>query len=246
MTLKYRWLGCVAMSGALSATQAYAECEKPLLPEGVPGYSVCKDWPAYDGQTITALSQIEPDPTLSDAPDGMGMYDLKLAVMSNIDGKPLARYAQASVYSSDAVRFDGLSIDTARYKLTSDLRAFGVRAGFTGSSRANPFEQAILSLYVREGNVLRPVLEQLVIESGNGEWDTNCAGEFSHTKRTLDMAKTSSHGFADLIVRSVTTDTQNLVGRDDCEYKETVGKTVLTTLRYDGRQYVVPKEMQGL
>ena len=90
MTLKYRWLGCVAMSGALGATQAYGRCEQPSLPEGVPGYSVCKEWPAYDGQTITALSQIEPDPTLSDAPDGTGMYDLKLAVVSNIDGKPLA------------------------------------------------------------------------------------------------------------------------------------------------------------
>ncbi|MNP56817.1 hypothetical protein D3C76_1515740 [compost metagenome] len=104
----------------------------------------------------------------------------------------------------------------------------------------------MLSLYVREGNVLRPVLEQLVIESGNGEWDTNCAGEFSHTKRTLDLAKTSSHGFADLIVRSVTTDTQSSVGKDDCQSKDVVGNTVSTTLRYDGRQYVVPKELQGV
>lgn len=246
MTLKYRWLGCVAMSGALGVTQAWAECEPPPLPEGVPGFAVCKDWPAYDGQTITALSQIEPDPTLSDAPDGMGLYDLKLAVVSNIDGKPLARYAQASVYSSDAVRFDGLSIDTARYTLTSDLRAFGVRAGFIGASRANPFEQAVLSLYVREGNKLRPVLEQLAVETRNGEWDTHCAGEFSHTKRTLDLAKTRSHGFADLIVRSVTTGTQNTAQNDDCTSRDTVGKTVLTTLRYDGRQYVVPKEMQGI
>ncbi|APC15537.1 hypothetical protein BLL42_07275 [Pseudomonas frederiksbergensis] len=245
MTLKYSWLGCVAMSGALGATQAYAECGTPPLPEGVPGYSVCKDWPAYDGQTITALSQIEPDPTLTDEPAGTGMYDLKLAVVSNVDGKPLARYSKASVFSSDAFRFDGLSIDTARYKLTSDLRAFGVRAGFTGSSRANPFDEAWLSLYVREGNTLRPVLEQLVIESGSGEWDTNCAGEFSRTKRTLDMAKTSSHGFADLIVKSVTTGSLNTVKNGECEYNDTVGKTVLTTLRYDGRQYVVPKEMQG-
>lgn len=246
MTLKYSWLGCVAMSGALGATQAYAECVTPPLPEGVPGYSVCKDWPAYDGQTITALSQIEPDPTQSNEPDGMGMYDLKLAVVSNVDGKPLARYAKASVFSSDAVRFDGLSIDTARYKLTSDLRAFGVRAGFTGSSRANPFGESQLSLYVREGNTLRPVLEQLVIESASGEWDTNCAGEFSNIKRTLDIAKTSSHGFADLIVKSVTTGSQDSVKNGECESKDTVGKTVLTTLRYDGQRYVVPKELKGL
>ncbi|MBU6959565.1 hypothetical protein KRR23_17725 [Pseudomonas sp. CVAP len=245
MTLKYSWLGCVAMSGALGATQAYAECVTPPLPEGVPGYSVCKDWPAYSGQTITALSQIEPDSTHSDEPDGMGMYDLKLAVVSNVDGKPLAHYSKASVFSSDAIRFDGLSIDTARYKLTSDLRAFGVRAGFTGLSRANPFGESRLSLYVREGNTLRPVLEQLVIESGGGEWDTNCAGEFSNIKRTLDIAKTSSHGFADLIVKSVTTGSQDSVKNGECESKDTVGKTVLTTLRYDGQRYVVPKELQG-
>ncbi|WMY72467.1 hypothetical protein RHD99_13315 [Buttiauxella selenatireducens] len=244
--LKYKILGYIAIISILGVSQAYAECEAPPLPEEGAGYSVCKDWPAYDGQTITALSKIEPDPKLSEMEDGSGMYDLELSVVSTINGKPLANYSKASVFSSDAFRFDSLRIDTARYKLTSDLRAFGVRASFTGSSRPNPFYETWLSLYVREGNVIRPVLEKLVIESGSGEWDTNCAGEFSHTKRSLDMAKTRSHDFADVIVKSVTTDSKSWVENGDCKSKDTVGKTVLTTLRYNGQQYVVPEKMRGL
>ncbi len=54
------------------------------------------------------------------------------------------------------------------------------------------------------------------------------------------------YGFADLIVKSVTTDSLNTVKNGECEYKDTVGKTVLTTLRYDGRQYVVPEDLKGL
>ena len=52
--------------------------------------------------------------------------------------------------------------------------------------------------------------------------------------------------FADLVVKSVTT---GLVGEgspDNCEMKTTNDKPVLTTLRYDGKAYVLPQEFKGL
>jgi hypothetical protein len=246
MSLKHWWLGSVVMNGVLGATSVYAECEPLPLPEKVLGYSVCKEWPAYEGQTITALSKIESAPTLDDPRDGSGTYGLNLAVIADADGRPLASYTEASVFYSDIdmVKFNGLDIDTARYNLAPGLSAFSVRADFTSSSGS--FHEVLVSLYVREGNSLRPVLEQLSIESGSGARDTVCAaGKFSHTKRTLDVAKTRSHGFFDLIVKSVINNSVATENEGKCEYKDAGSKTLVKTLHYNGRQYVVPEEMQS-
>ncbi|MGE7956686.1 hypothetical protein ACQKQA_08800 [Pseudomonas sp. NPDC089530] len=245
MTLKSGLFGCVAISGLMAvAPGVFAQCMEAVLAPGKAGYSVCKDWPAYPGQTITAISQLEGDPAVENAYDE-GMYDLALAVVPSDGGVPLASYFRASLFSSDAIRFNGLSIDTARYTLTPQVRAFGVRAEFRGSSRANPFGETWLSLYVKEGKTLRPVLESLIVESHGGEWDTNCAGEFWETRRTLEMASTRSHGYADLIVRSVASGSKSTRKGEECEGIPSTGKTVLTTLRYDGNQYVVIDGMKG-
>jgi len=246
MGLKRSVMGYGVVVGLLTmASHALAECVVPALQEGVVGFAVCKDWPAYPGMTITALSQIEANPS-AEEPDGQGLYDLKLAVVSSEGLGTLASYSRASVFVSDAVRFEGLSIDTARYKLTPQLRAFGVRSTFHGSSGPNPFGEVWLSLYVKEGDVLRPVMEKLVVGTNGGEWDTNCAGEFWETRRTLEMASTSSHGYVDLIVRSVASGSKSTRKGEECENIPSTGKTALTTLRYDGNQYVVPNELKGI
>lgn len=64
--------------------------------------------------------------------------------------------------------------------------------------------------------------------------------------RTLEVAKTSSHGYADLIVKTRETGTTSEGEGDACEDKTTVYKSVLTTLRYDGKSYILPPGFKGL
>nr|WP_065257667.1 hypothetical protein [Pseudomonas bananamidigenes] len=208
-------------------------------------FSVCKDWPAYPGLTLNAVSKFEPDPVYGKSGD-VGSYDLALSVVSGGGSEPLASYYKPSAFLSDAFALESVEFDTARYKLTPEIRAFGVRVAFKGSSRVNPMDETSLSLYVREGDTLRPVLDRLVVYGYNGEWDGNCAGERASTQRTIEIGKTSSHGYADLIVKSVTTGT---VGKGDpgtCNEKTTTGKPVLTTLHYDGKSYVLPKGFKAI
>ena len=242
--MRTMWISAAALCGWLMAGQAWAGCTPPSVSTEV-DFSLCKDWPAYPQLTITALSTFVPDPVYGHG-DRVGSYDLSLAVITAGGPKPLAAYHQPSAFLSDAIALDNLELDTARYKLTPDLRAFGVRAHVKGSSRVNPLDETLLSLYVKESDKLRPVLDRLLVYSFSGEWDGNCAGERAETVRTLEMGKTSSHGYADIIVRSVTT---GLVGegpRDTCESKTTHEKPVLTTLRYDGKTYVLPQGFKGV
>ncbi|MGH8330062.1 MAG: hypothetical protein ACRER3_24500, partial [Pseudomonas fluorescens] len=132
-----------------------------------------------------------------------------------------------------------------RYKLTPDSRAFGIRSSFEHSSSVNLYHKTELALYLKEGDALRPVLEGLVISTGRGEWDGNCAGEGERTQRTVDIGNTTHNGFADLVVSSTVTVTKNFLVGDECKDTSRKLKTTRVTLNYDGKQYVVPEALRG-
>ncbi len=236
-------LGCI---GALLGSAAVAaQCLPPPRNAQVPGFSLCKDWPAFADQSISLLSELTPEPGVVDATED-GTYDLQLAVLDRKGGQVLASYRQPAAFVSDAIRLDSLKLDTGRFQLAPQVRAFGVRAAFSGSSRVNPFDQVWLNLYVREGNTLRPVMEKFLAYSYSGEWDGQCTGQRVETTRTLDIARTRSQGYADLIVRSVSVTTLGEGQGEQCQSRSVTTQPVLTTLHYDGQRYVLPSELSGL
>ena len=244
MTVKSGLIRCVALGGWLMAGQAFADCTPPAV-AGQWDFSVCKDWLVDPPLTITAVSKFVADPVYGGG-GRIGSYDLNLAVLSANDSTPLATWHQPSAFPTDAIALESVELDTARYKLTPTLRAFGVRAIFKGSSSVNPLNETVLSLYVKEGDKLRPVLDRLVVYRFSGEWDGNCAGDRGTTVRTIEIGKTSSHGFADLILKSVTTGLTGEGPPETCEIKTINYKPEMTTLRYDGKSYVLPSDFQSL
>lgn len=220
-------------------------------------FSSCKAWPDDTRNSIVALSYLQSSETDTGQDsrsqynkygneDGMGDYDLDVLIVNSTTRKPLARLLQKAAIASDAWRFNGLAIDTARYRLAPGIRAFGVRATHSSSSRANPAGTTELNLYVHKNGRLQMVLAGLITSSTRGEWDTNCTGEFSQTESTIEVGKTTSHGYADLLVRTTTTGSQQRAENDDCV--ETTLAPVVTqdTLRYDGNAYVIPPSLRDM
>jgi hypothetical protein len=242
MTTTRKLLSSIAVLGLIiAAGQAQAGCEE--APFGERTVTICKVWPAYDNQSIVATSTFKPDS--GDANNDGGNVDLELSLIHSSSSKRLASYHKKDAYYSDAVAYEGLSIDTARYKLTTDSRAFGIRSSFEHSSSVNPYHKTELALYLKEGDALRPVLEGLVISTSRGEWDGNCAGEGERTQRTVDIGNTTHNGFADLVVSSTVTETKNFLVGDECKDTSRKLKTTRVTLNYDGKQYVVPEALRG-
>ncbi|WP_349969944.1 hypothetical protein [Pseudomonas caspiana] len=205
-------------------------------------HAVCKINPGDSSQILAALPFAE-----NVAEDGQGDYGLGVIVASATTGKIIARHYQARAISSDAIYFYGLELDTARYQLSPKLRAFGVRVNYGGSSRPNPFESKVLTLYAAlPGDQLRPLMSGLEVSRSNGEWDTRCAGEFSDTQRTISISDQSNKGLAVLRVEQKVIDTQTRPKGEECE--RIPAKPVVTrfTLEYDGSQYPVPKELSSL
>lgn len=212
---------------------------------GRPYLDACKPMPSDAARNIVALCYLHPGVEPSDPADGdMGSYDLDVAIVKADNHQVTRRLLLENVYQSDAWRFSGIEIDTARYNLAPGIRAFGIRASHSGSSRADPAGDTALNLFVEDGGVLRQILGGLAVSQSQGEWDTNCAGEFSQTQRSIAVGKTRSNGYADLVVTSVSNQRVTRMVGDECTETATRPELSRFTLRYDGKAYVVPAALQ--
>lgn len=239
MTIK-KLLNSLAMFGLITFVgQAQAGCEeRPFENQSL---ARCKVWPAVEDQAIAVKSTFTPDPV---GGDDVGTYDLELSIVNSTNDQTLATYRKPAAYDSDAVRFNDLVIDTARYNLAPDIRAFGLRSNYEHSSSVAPYSKTELALYLKEGNTLRPVLEGLILAKNSGEWG-NCTGQGKDIRRVVNIGKSTHNGFADLIITTSTTVMKSFKSGEECVSKNTDLKKTRITLSYDGKQYVVPEELKG-
>ncbi|VWB06975.1 multidrug ABC transporter ATPase [Burkholderia lata] len=197
--------------------------------------SACKVMPNAPETTIAAVA-FDSLPK-SKNPDESN----KLQVVALVEGGKVVA-AEKSVVEEDAATEIGENsyrIDTAPYRLSPDVRAFGVV--FTSSARGASCPDADaseeLTLWVREGNRIRPVFGTNLYGwvSVEGEACGPGVGDASseEARMTIAIEKASSHGFADLSITAHITKTQ----RKDGNYSDTGKRTARTIVHYDGKTY---------
>lgn len=200
--------------------------------------AVCQPWRGFAGRFIVVL----PLPHPSTGP-GVTQFDLDVLVVQQADNgnteraKVVSRLFEPSAMSEDAVRIRQIKVDTARYTLAGDARAFGLRIVRQGSSRVNPYSNETLTLYVPRGPRLAKVLDGLEVTLERGEWDANCAGNFETVRGNLSIARDKSNGYADLLLRQTRTETRSSAQGDECVTRERPAKFSSRMLRYDGTTY---------
>lgn len=197
--------------------------------------SACKAMPNAPGTTIAAVAfdslRKSKNPDESD----------KLQVVALVEGGKVVA-AERSMVQEDATTEIGASsyrIDTAPYRLSPDVRAFGVV--FTSSARGPSCPDAAaseeLTLWVREGNRIRPVfgtnLYGWVSSEGTACGPATGDARSESARMTIAVEKTASHGFSDLSITAHITKTQ----RKDGDYSDTGTRTARTVVRYDGKTY---------
>ncbi|QRK85616.1 hypothetical protein JN757_07560 [Pseudomonas granadensis] len=95
--MKSMWISAAAFCGWLMAGQAWSDCTPPAV-SGDADFSVCKDWPAHPGQSISAKATFE-RAAGSDVGTS-GFYDLDLSIAQDVtESKPV----------STTLRYDGKS-----------------------------------------------------------------------------------------------------------------------------------------
>jgi hypothetical protein len=226
-----RKLNAILLAGIfLIATHAHAQSRQNIIGKVVHNlslksdridtvFSVIKSHPENKNATIVLLALPQGDD------EDFQIYDTYLVIADTKTGAILYSIFESERYTSDAVRLTGLQIDTAPYRLAANVRAIGIRAHYTGSSRPNPYGEETLSLYIPQGKTFTKVLDDFVTYQSNGEWDTNCAGNFSTSKSVLVISTEKTNGYNNIQVNTKTTNTENIPQNDDCIAKDTETKS---------------------
>lgn len=195
--------------------------------------AVCRNWPYQPSSLLTAIAY--------DA----GVEAEKQLLLAIVDAKTmrvLNRF-QTSV-SEDAVTEIGassLSLDTARYQLASQVRAFGLRFNSVahGANCADFYWGDELTLFVPEGKTLRPVLTLNLYQQ---RWLKGCPAAttsalWEDARLTISIGKGRSKGFQDLEITARIA--VNASGPENAAQQD---RRERHTLRYDGRAYQKGKD----
>ena len=146
------------------------------------------------------------------------------------------KYTKKAEWSSDAMRFNELKIDTGLYYLNRNTRAFGIRYSYYGSSRINPFNSESINLYYIKNNQIEEVLNDFNLNSFNGETNGDCAnGSYYSSKSVFIISDKLSTKFNDITVK---TKFKDYTLDEDCE-KEIIKKesTKNSVLKFDEKQH---------
>ncbi|WP_299125894.1 hypothetical protein [uncultured Winogradskyella sp.] len=191
---------------------------------------VNKVMPNNESEIIMVIPEI-----IEESIDGLKM-DCHIVVVNVQTQKVIHHYVDKG-YRSNAVQLTEISIDTARYQVSENERAFGLRVFYYSRSQPNPYSNKTLSLYVKSGDSLRNILNSYDAMEYSGEWDTRCAGEFTDMKNIFIISKEKTNGYFDIIVKSEITDTESFLDKkDECNSTEKLS-TKKTVLKYDGKAY---------
>jgi len=256
--MRLRPLRCALLLLGLSAASlGHAACESGLaermhaklhpnrpLDERL---AACKPWPAFPGRSIVVL----PVPRETSS-TGAKVFDLELLLIQRPDNgnterdTVIGRILQPEALDEDAATaIQDIRIDTSRYVLSSDTRAFGLRVRYRGTAPGSKAASETIRLYVHHGSKLRQVLQEIELDHDSGEWDSSCTGRFEQLRTMLSVGKSASNGYADLqLSRTLVQSRAQMQEDQGCTEKAMPAHFNTVTLRYDGERYRVPKSLR--
>lgn len=159
-----------------------------------------------------------------------------IVIVNGSSGELMQKYNDKGL-TSDAIEISNISIDTARYMVAENQRAFGVRVSYRNNSQPNPYNNETLSLFVKSGDALHTILKHYNAKEYTGEWDTRCAGEFTDVKNTFIMSKEKTNGYFNVVVKSDETYTHSFLDKNgECIATEKLS-TKETVLKFNGKVY---------
>ena len=174
-------------------------------------------------------------------PEEMFALNSHIALV-NIQGREVTHYyfesAKTNGRVSDAIRLDEIQIDIPAYSVNEETKVFEVKVKYYGSSRVNPYYQEAISLFVKDEDYLKKVLDHYSVEESRGELDGPCEGKTVSEKKTFIVENAKTNGHFDITVKNYVSETVDFEDENgECQSKETT-ETRTTVLKYNGLQYV--------
>lgn len=195
--------------------------------------TACKHWPADNSLAIVVFAYQTGD----DEEDGFAEYDVEILLTNRKNGAIKQRFFEKRWWVSDAMQLDDVVIDTARYWLAPNERAFGIRTSYRGSSRVNPFNYSHLYLFTSQPKRLNLIVNEIEIAQFSGEIAPNCNETYSESKSTLHILRSKTNGYFDLQIKTLQQDTYFKSNGNDCDERDKKPIKSQYILRYQNGVY---------
>lgn len=164
-----------------------------------------------------------------------GVFDCYIVVVNNITKRIINKFYEKEAWSSDAIVLTKIEIDTAPYILDKNIRAFGVRVYYEGSSRVNPYSQEDISLFIMEKDSIKKLLNNYPIYELHGENNGNSKGELVTKTGKLIISDKKINNLNNIIINNeIISSTYDFT--NDREEKNTIKKNS-KILRFNGKEY---------
>jgi hypothetical protein len=119
--------------------------------------------------------------------------------------------------------------------------AFGVKVDFRGSSQSNPNSYTILSLFIKNGDSLKKILDKLVVYEYSGEVNVNpnsCNANINTEKNELTVLESKSNGYYNIQLKNIISNTIFEVNSEgECEGVEKSRVEKTSILKYNTTEY---------
>ncbi|MFC0399435.1 hypothetical protein [Paraburkholderia rhizosphaerae] len=207
-----------------------------------PAY-VCKTWPQRSDLTIIAVPYRH---AVSEKFGNMEYFGLMLAVVNERRNIVLGKLDEPRLEVVDAIIPTGVKIDTADYKVSPSLIAFGIEVMHQNYSVAAPFYGGFMNLYVLDGRNLRKIVNGMRSYQRNSEGDDHCYPNEIAAKTIVSIGKSKSHGYFDLNVRNTRSFFSRKWDHISCKDVEEKIDSRRFVVKYDGRIYNVPEPLKAI
>lgn len=141
-------------------------------------------------------------------------------------------YTKKAEWTSDAMRFSELKIDTGLYYLNKNTRAFGIRYSYSASSSVDLYTTEAINLYYFKNNKIIEVLHDFELEKFRGDNGGDCdKAKLEKSKSFFIISDKFTDKFNDITVK---TKFKDYTYDADCD-KEIIKKesTKSSILRFD-------------
>lgn len=159
-----------------------------------------------------------------------------ILIINARSGEVMQKFSQKGL-TSDAVMLRDIKIDIGPYLVTENTHAFGILMYRYGTSRANPYENENIELFIKSGDTLKNVLYNFDIMDYGGERVADCEGEYLRTTSALMPLTTKTNGFFDIRVESEIIYTESSLDKDgECNATDK-HSTQTKLLKFNGKFY---------
>ncbi|NHF65484.1 hypothetical protein FFY45_06845 [Xanthomonas hortorum] len=224
-------VAAITTSGVVGGAAATVPVERAVA-------QTCKPWPNDAAIRLAAIAFAGDAQTVPGERD----IELRVAMLDAASGKVLAFYAQDM--GEDAafeLDVDSLRLDTARYDLAKGVRAIGVvvHSAAHGPSCPDFYSNQALTLLMREGLSLRPVLQRDLYAWQRVKGEPCSVGKSDVITEvanlSLSMAPQAHAGYADIVLTANVSTAESVADSDTITERT---RRVRQVLRYNGQRYV--------